>query len=112
VNEAQAFLNRGEIVARGRAIARAQAIVLELASSLDPAKGGSSSEELVGRLRLLYDYLLSKLATAHASQDANALEEAQALLEDLHNGWRLIRPQSQTGSIDQLPEPQPVDLCA
>jgi flagellar protein FliS len=88
IEQAEIFLRRGEILARGRAITRAQGIVAELNSALDRSKGG----ELAARLGLLYDYALAKLVEAHTNQDGEALSEVRCLLKELHEGWVQICP--------------------
>ncbi len=88
VEQAQIFLKRGDILARGRAVARAQGILVELTESLDRKKGG----DFAARLGLLYDYMLAKLTEAHAQQLAEPLVEVHQLLVDLHSAWREIAP--------------------
>jgi flagellar protein FliS len=90
VEQAQIFLKRGDILARGRAVARAQGILVELTESLDRKKGG----DFAARLGLLYDYMLAKLTEAHAQQLAEPLVEVRQLLVDLHSAWREIAPAS------------------
>jgi len=96
VEQAQIFLKRGEILARGRAIARAQGILVELNESLDRGKGG----DFAARLGLLYDYMLAKLAEAHVSQSEPGLEEVRRLLAELFSGWRQIAPTSEGSSAE------------
>ncbi len=90
VEQAQIFLKRGDILARGRAVARAQGILVELTESLDRKKGG----DFAARLGLLYDYMLAKLTEAHAQQIPEPLVEVRQLLVDLHSAWREIAPVS------------------
>jgi flagellar protein FliS len=94
IEQAEVFLRRGEILARGRAITRAQAIIAELNSALDRTKGG----ELAARLGLLYDYSLAKLLEAHTNQDGQALSEVRRLLKELHEAWvQICPPRAVTG---------------
>ena len=88
VEQAQIFLKRGDILARGRAVARAQGILVELTESLDRKQGG----DFAARLGLLYDYMLAKLTEAHAQQLVEPLIEVRQLLVDLHSAWREIAP--------------------
>ncbi len=88
VEQAQIFLKRGDILARGRSVARAQGILVELTESLDRKKGG----DFAARLGLLYDYMLGKLTEAHTQQVAEPLVEVRQLLVDLHSAWREIAP--------------------
>ena len=90
VEQAQIFLKRGDILARGRSVARAQGILVELTESLDRKQGG----DFAARLGLLYDYMLGKLTEAHTQQVAEPLVEVRQLLIDLHSAWREIAPAS------------------
>jgi flagellar protein FliS len=80
---ARACLHAGEIESRGRAISRVSGIVIELASSLDQARGG----ELSRTLAELYVYILGRLTDAHASQIEQPLAEVEQLLLTLLDGW-------------------------
>ncbi|WP_051669853.1 flagellar export chaperone FliS [Bryobacter aggregatus] len=105
VEQAQLFLKRGDILARGRSIARAQSIVLELMESLDRKKGGDFAD----RLGLLYDYLLSKLNEAHSQQSLEALQQVQKLLGDLFAAWSQIA--ERPDGMPRLSEESSVDLA-
>lgn len=107
IEQAEVFLRRGEILARGRAITRAQGIVVELNSSLDRTKGG----ELAARLGLLYDYALAKLVEAHSNQDGEALSEVRRLLKELHEGWSQICPPRAVASAAAPATDYRVDLA-
>ena len=89
VEQAQVFLKRGEILARGRSIARVQGILMELTESLDRKNGG----DFAARLGLLYDYMLRKLNEAHTQQNLQPLVEVRQLLADLLSAWREIAPE-------------------
>ena len=64
-------------------INKALAIVCELLSTLredvDPL--------LVARLKMLYTYVIEKLAHANLNQDEEALDEAMAILSQLRETW-------------------------
>lgn len=105
VDQAVAFLKRGDILARGRAVGRAQGILLELAESLDRKKGG----DFAARLGLLYDYMLSKLTEAHTQQSSEPLKEVRQLLVELYSAWRQISPES-GNTVAEGSEPR-VDLA-
>lgn len=95
VEQAQVFLKRGEILARGRSIARVQGILMELTESLDRKGGG----EFAARLGLLYDYMLGKLNEAHTHQNLQPLVEVRQLLVDLLSAWRQIAPESNVAGV-------------
>lgn len=75
-------------VARSRFVSKAQAILVELAISLDHVQGGDLSR----RLAELYDYLQRRLAMAHATGDGAAFDEVERLLRTLEEGWRSSQP--------------------
>lgn len=95
VEQAEVFLKRGEILARGRAIARAQGILMELTDSLDRKNGG----DVASRLGLLYDYMLAKLLDAHSHQTVEPLAEVRALLVNLYSAWKQITPQQAESTL-------------
>lgn len=97
LEQAQVFLKRGEILARGRSIARAQGILLELTESLDRKKGG----DFAARIGLLYDYMLGKLNEAHTQQNLQLLVEVRHLLIDLLSAWRQIAPEPNVAASEE-----------
>ncbi len=83
VLNAREYLRAGDIASRSREISKAQAILLELATSVDTARGGD-----VGvRLLALYDYMQSRLLAANTQQSAVPLAEVSALLVTLQEAW-------------------------
>jgi len=83
VQSAREDLRMGAIGSRSREINKAQLILLELATSVDPAKGQEISE----RLLALYEYMMTKLAEANAEQIDAPLAEVNSLLSTLQEGW-------------------------
>lgn len=83
---ASACLVAGDIAGRGRHVSKAIEIVTELMLSVDRERGG----EVAANLIELYDYVLRKLAAAHAEQSAARLEEAVQVLRTLLVGWEEI----------------------
>ena len=65
------------------AVARAQAIVTELAGSLDHAAGGP----LAADLSRLYEFLLRHLSAGLMAKDARHLDEALRVIEPLREGF-------------------------
>ena len=87
--DARIQLISGNIPERGKAISKAIAIVEEgLRGSLDTDKGGQIAERLDG----LYEYIGKRLLEANLRGDAKPLDEASALLSEIHNAWTQIRP--------------------
>jgi flagellar secretion chaperone FliS len=87
IAEASIRLARGEIAERGQAISKAITIVDEgLRESLDFTQGG----ELAERLDVLYRYISSQLLTANLRANAEPLMEADRLLTQLQDAWKVI----------------------
>lgn len=97
IQDARNFLASGEILARGRAISRAQAILVELTESLKE----QYEPDVAGRLRVLYDYALTKLQDGHIRQDGQALAEAEAILKPLNEAWQLLAMQESSGEMGE-----------
>lgn len=83
VENARESLRAGQIAARSREISKAQAILIELASSIDPTQGPEISE----RLLALYDYMQARLAEANSQQQDTPLAEVRSLLGTLEEAW-------------------------
>ncbi|HVN04265.1 MAG TPA: flagellar export chaperone FliS [Bryobacteraceae bacterium] len=84
--QASVELAAGRIAERSRAICKAHAILTELATTLDHARGGALS----GRLAELYDYLQRRLLEANQKQKAAPLAEVERLLGTLLEGWEQV----------------------
>ena len=81
----------GDIAAKGKAISKAIAIVDNgLKAGLDAKAAGPEGTELVERLASLYDYVIRRLLQANLHDDPRALDEAEALLENVASAWREI----------------------
>jgi flagellar protein FliS len=87
IRRAQAHLAGGHIAERSREITRALAILWQLSSSLDHARGGAVSRNLAG----LYDYMQRRLLEANFRQQAAPLAEVEKLLATLLDGWKQIK---------------------
>lgn len=87
IRAARLCVRSNDVMGRSRAITKAQAIVMELAASVDERQ----SPNLTRRLVELYAYLQQRLAEAHFQQREEPLAEAQRLLEVLLEGWRECR---------------------
>lgn len=87
IRQAKTNLTDGQIGSRGEAVGRAQAILVELESSLDHEVGGEISRNLAR----LYEYIQQRLILGHAEQNAAALTEAESLMTTLYEGWREAR---------------------
>jgi len=87
VREARCHLAEGRIAERSREINKACEIVIELAASLDHARGGEISQ----RLALLYDYMQRRLLEANMQQTDPPLADVLGLLSTLSEAWSGIR---------------------
>jgi len=90
IRQASAHMQAGNIADKGEAISKALDIVNNgLLAALDIERGG----ELAERLASLYEYIAWRLLQANLHNDAEALNEAGRLLDDVASAWREIDPQ-------------------
>jgi flagellar protein FliS len=81
----------GDMAAKGNAISKAVSIVDNgLKAALDAKAAGAAGAELVGNLSALYDYVIRRLLYANLHNEPKALDEAEALLENVASAWREI----------------------
>ena len=92
ISEAKAAMLGGQIALKGEAVGKAIAIVEYLRVSLDPGIDAAFSAQL-GEL---YRYIETRLLEANLRNDAEALDEAQALLRELSAGWAGIPDEYRT----------------
>ena len=92
IGEAKLAMTGGQIALKGEAVGKAIAIVEYLRVSLDPGIDAAFSEQL-GEL---YRYIETRLLEANLKNDAEALEEGQALLRELSAGWAGIPAEYRT----------------
>ncbi|MBO9649275.1 MAG: flagellar export chaperone FliS [Variovorax sp.] len=91
IGMARHHMASGDVVAKGRAFSQAVSIVENgLKASLDADAAGASGAELVGNLTALYGYIVQRLLYANLRNDAQALDEADRLLDDIAGAWREI----------------------
>jgi flagellar secretion chaperone FliS len=68
---------------KGENISKILAILTELDCALDRENGGPLAENL----SRLYQYMMSRLTTANIDSDTEALDEVEALLSELREGF-------------------------
>jgi flagellar protein FliS len=91
IGMARHHMAQRDIVAKGNSISRAINIVENgLKAALDAKAAGPAGEELVGNLTALYDYIIQRLLVANLRNDAQALDEADGLLDNIASAWREI----------------------
>jgi len=83
VNRAREHMRAHELEAQHAAITRAQAILIELISSLDPTVDST----MAAALRSLYAYLFDRLTHANVRDDEAALGEVITHLSRLREAW-------------------------
>ena len=86
VRDAREYLETGDIARRSAAIGKAMAILGELTASLDHAKGGEISRNLLE----LYAYMQNRLLDANLHQTDGPLAETLGLLTTLAEAWHGI----------------------
>jgi flagellar secretion chaperone FliS len=96
VREAREHLAAGRIAERSRAVSRSCEILIELAGSLDHARGGEISE----RLALLYDYMQRRLLEANIQQTDEPLVEVLGLLNTLAEAWAGMQPTTPKAAVE------------
>ena len=75
-----------DVLAKGRGISKAVALIGHLNATLDMDKGGQISENL----RSLYVYMMSRLTLANATNDAHIVAEISKLVREIKSGWDQI----------------------
>jgi flagellar protein FliS len=91
IGMARHHMASGDIGPKGNAISRAIDIVDNgLKAALDAKAAGPEGEALVANLSALYGYIIQRLLQANLRNDAQALDEADGLLENIASAWREI----------------------
>lgn len=85
-------LESGDYHEKHLGLARAQALIVDLARSLDR----SASPELAGGLASIYAYWLDELATADAGDDQPRIRAIMALVADLREAWAKVARRAAT----------------
>ena len=92
-----------DLYQQSTSIGKVQAIVNELAVSLDD----SANPELARSLASLYNYMFDRLTEANIHDNAEALEEVIGLLSDLRSAWAEAEVMARSGRLT-VPEAQAV----
>lgn len=91
IGMARHHMASGDTVAKGNAISKAISIVDNgLKASLDAKAAGAAGAELVANLSALYDFVIRRLLYANLYHDVKALDEAEAILENIASAWREV----------------------
>lgn len=83
LRRAEVQIEAGDMEGKATSLERAQAIVMELLSSLDAERGG----EVATRLAALYAFFVDEIMTAGRSLDVVRLRRSTAMIAELHDAW-------------------------
>jgi len=75
-----------EVVAKGKAMSKAVALINQLNGTLDMERGGA----VAANLRALYEYMMQRLTLANATNDAHIAAEIARLVSEIKSGWDQI----------------------
>jgi flagellar secretion chaperone FliS len=75
-----------EVTTKVRAINKAMALIVQLNGTLDMERGG----QIAQNLRALYDYMMTRLTLANATNDPHIVAEVAGLLAEIKSGWDQI----------------------
>lgn len=85
---------------KGENISKVLAILTEFECALDKESGGNIADTLAG----LYSYCTDRLTAANIHNDAGALQEVQAILGELYEGFKDAAQQTAAnGAFHQAP---------
>lgn len=83
IHSAKGFMERGDVIAKGKDISSAISIIGGLRSSLNMDAGG----EISTNLDALYEYMGYRLFESNRNNDINGLEEVSKLMLQVKTGW-------------------------
>lgn len=90
IQKAREKMEVGDSVGKSHFIKKTSAIVRELANSLNMDGG-----EIAVNLRNLYDFVLESLIKAEISNNMDALNDAEKVMEILRGSWREMQEAGQ-----------------
>lgn len=88
---ARLFISQGDIAAKGEALSKAINII---DNGLKAGLNAEKSPEIAANLSSLYDYMVRRLLQANLRNEVSAIEEVEALLNNIAGAWKQISPQS------------------
>lgn len=87
---ARLFISQGDIAAKGEALSKAINII---DNGLKAGLNAEKSPEIAANLSSLYDYMVRRLLQANLRNEVSAIEEVEALLNNIAAAWKQISPQ-------------------
>ncbi len=72
-----------DVMEKGRAVNKINALLGELAGSLDLERGQQIAENLMS----LYSYMMTRLTVAHLNNDVMIVDELTGLMREIKSGW-------------------------
>jgi flagellar protein FliS len=91
-----------DVAGKGMSISKAQAIVQELAATLN----FQVAPELCASLEQLYIYMTEKLTEANMDSDAEKIKEVVRLLTTVKEGWeQVVKQEAKSGQPRPAPQP-------
>jgi flagellar protein FliS len=100
LQEAREHIENKNIEARSHSVNKCISIISELQSNLDLKIGG----DIASSLNRLYNYMKTRIFTAHIQQTSQPLEEIESLLQNLRSAWRTLAEKTPEGSQISHPE--------
>jgi flagellar protein FliS len=76
----------GEVIAKGKSMGKAIALINQLNTTLDMERGGQVAQNL----RALYLYMLERLTLANITNDPRIVAESASLVRKIKDGWDRI----------------------
>ena len=95
---AAAALESNDLELAHNDLVRTQAIVGELAGTLDIERGGNVAQNLM----LVYDYLTRRLIEANVRKDPVIAREVERLLRDLLSAWEVAAREASSAFIPAI----------
>lgn len=98
LHRADVQMEMGDLGGKAESLSKASEIILELATALDPDRGGS----LAGHLGSLYAFFASEIIEIGRTLDRTRLARLIPIIADLHDAWvaaaEQVAPRGRSGT--------------
>lgn len=88
LERAKGYIERGQVADKGETITRCLDILNTLSAVLDAENG----TEFTVELDRIYEYCGRRLFEANAENDVAAIDEVMRLINEILEGWRVLKP--------------------